>query len=84
MIAGDTDTNAGIAGGLVGAIIGFQELPIAYLEKIFKVQYTVKNTYTSMPREYEPSNFLRNVLTLINKSKAHLQRQQANPIESQA
>lgn len=28
MIAGDTDTNAGIAGGLVGAIIGFQELPI--------------------------------------------------------
>ena len=25
--AGDTDTNAAIAGGLIGAIIGFTELP---------------------------------------------------------
>lgn len=33
--AGDTDTNAAIVGGLLGAVIGFKQLPIFYLEKIF-------------------------------------------------
>ena len=35
--AGDTDTNACIAGGLIGSLIGFKRLPLKYLRKIFKV-----------------------------------------------
>ena len=31
--AGDTDTNAAIVGGLLGALIGFKNLPGEYLEK---------------------------------------------------
>ncbi len=33
--AGDTDTNGAIVGGLIGAIIGFKNLPIKYLKKQF-------------------------------------------------
>jgi len=29
--AGDTDTNACIAGGLIGSLIGFKSLPVKYL-----------------------------------------------------
>lgn len=30
---GDTDTNACIAGGLIGSIIGFKKLPADYVKK---------------------------------------------------
>jgi ADP-ribosylglycohydrolase len=38
--AGDTDTNAAISGGLIGAVIGFKQLPLEYLEKTFTLKYT--------------------------------------------
>ena len=31
---GDTDTNAAIAGGMIGAIVGFKNLPPEYLRKL--------------------------------------------------
>jgi ADP-ribosylglycohydrolase len=37
MLGGDTDTNGAIVGGLVGAVVGFKNLPIEYLEMQFKV-----------------------------------------------
>lgn len=36
--AGDTDTNACIVGGLVGAVIGFRKLPVKYLQKQFALE----------------------------------------------
>ncbi len=58
--AGDTDTNAAISGGLIGAVIGFKRLPYEYLEKIFKLQFEhAKKSYTRRDKEYNPSNFLK-------------------------
>lgn len=34
---GDSDTNAAIVGGLLGAIVGFKYLPSHYLSTIFKL-----------------------------------------------
>jgi ADP-ribosylglycohydrolase len=31
---GDTDTNAAIVGGMIGAIVGFKNLPHEYLKKL--------------------------------------------------
>jgi ADP-ribosylglycohydrolase len=36
--AGDSDTNAAIVGGLVGAVLGFKRLPLNYLFKQFKLE----------------------------------------------
>lgn len=36
--AGDTDTNAAIVGGLVGAVLGFDRLPKKYLFKQFNLE----------------------------------------------
>jgi len=30
-LGGDTDTNGAIVGGLIGAVLGFKNLPIKYL-----------------------------------------------------
>jgi ADP-ribosylglycohydrolase len=35
---GDTDTNGAIVGGLIGAIVGFKNLPPEYLKKQFQVK----------------------------------------------
>ena len=34
-LGGDTDTNGAIVGGLIGAVLGFKNLPIEYLKKQF-------------------------------------------------
>ncbi len=34
-LGGDTDTNGAIIGGLIGAVIGFKNLPLNYLKKQF-------------------------------------------------
>ncbi|MCB0370245.1 MAG: ADP-ribosylglycohydrolase family protein [Bdellovibrionales bacterium] len=34
--AGDTDTNGAIAGGLMGSILGFWNLPVQYIVKTLK------------------------------------------------
>lgn len=39
---GDTDTNAAIIGGLIGAIIGFKNLPKEYLFKMFSLNFANK------------------------------------------
>ncbi len=36
--AGDSDTNAAIVGGLVGAVLGFKRLPTIYLNKQFSLR----------------------------------------------
>jgi len=39
---GDTDTNAAIVGGLIGAVVGFKNLPKIYLKKMFEVDFSKK------------------------------------------
>ncbi len=41
-LKGDTDTNAAIVGGLIGAIVGFKNLPYEYLEKQFELRAQVR------------------------------------------
>lgn len=36
---GDTDTNAAIVGGMLGALIGFKKLPKKYLKKMMDVRF---------------------------------------------
>jgi len=38
---GDTDTNASIVGGMLGAIIGFKNLPFNYLKPLMNLTYSV-------------------------------------------
>lgn len=57
--AGDTDTNACIVGGMIGAIIGFTKLPIDYLQKIFSLRFPIEaDKVTDRPFHYEPLNVL--------------------------
>lgn len=37
--AGDTDTNAAIVGGLLGAVVGFSHLPALYITKMMELQF---------------------------------------------
>ena len=36
---GDTDTNAAIVGGMIGAVIGFKALPQDYLQKMIALKF---------------------------------------------
>ncbi len=36
---GDTDTNAAIVGGMIGAIVGFKNLPKIYLRKMMAIRF---------------------------------------------
>ena len=56
--AGDTDTNAAIVGGLLGAIIGFTNLPTAYLQTMFSLRFEQAKGKTKRPSHYEPLNVL--------------------------
>jgi ADP-ribosylglycohydrolase len=35
---GDSDTNACIVGGVIGAVLGFTRLPVKYLKKQFELE----------------------------------------------
>ncbi len=35
ILGGDTDTNGAIAGGIIGSVLGFKNLPRQYLKKLF-------------------------------------------------
>lgn len=76
--AGDTDTNAAIVGGLLGAVIGFKQLPLFYLVKIFslKFQEKLKNSKNGTIRDhcYEPINVLCVALSLIDKCSKHVKK----------
>ena len=37
-LQGDTDTNGAIVGGLIGAVVGFKNLPHEYLKNQFKLR----------------------------------------------
>ena len=36
---GDTDTNAAIVGGMIGALVGFKRLPTKYLKKMINIDF---------------------------------------------
>ena len=36
---GDTDTNAAISGGLLGAIVGFKNLPYNFIKKSMELDF---------------------------------------------
>ena len=56
--AGDTDTNAAIVGGLLGALIGFKNLPGEYLEKMLVLKFPEEEDAfqkaKKRPHSYEP------------------------------
>jgi ADP-ribosylglycohydrolase len=62
-LGGDTDTNAAIVGGMVGAIIGFQALPKDYLEKMLRLDFTDKSLKRGHDRPifYEPRRVLSKI-----------------------
>jgi hypothetical protein len=65
---GDTDTNACIVGGLVGAILGFKNLPPEYLVKQLELDLVSKKTYRGdIAGNYEPSKGFVNLIKLIKK-----------------
>lgn len=61
---GDTDTNAAIVGGLIGAIVGFKNLPREYIEK--QLNLSLKNRKREF---YEPKNGLLKLAELYLKFK---------------
>jgi hypothetical protein len=58
-------------------MIGFKKLPVNYLRKIFKLKFPEKYSkiYTDRPIEYEPVNFLKKALILLNKSPVFSQKE---------
>lgn len=40
---GDTDTNAAIVGGLIGALVGYSGLPPAFVDKVMSFEVTLPN-----------------------------------------
>ncbi len=65
---GDTDTNACIAGGLIGALIGFSKLPNEYKLTLLKVELG-KNERRRNEKMYEPKNGFRDIIKLIRLFK---------------
>ena len=47
--AGDTDTNAAIVGGLLGALIGFSNLPAEYIHPMLSLQFSQQPEAESQP-----------------------------------
>mmetsp|Transcript_21646 Transcript_21646/g.21395 ORF Transcript_21646/g.21395 Transcript_21646/m.21395 type:complete len:90 (+) Transcript_21646:981-1250(+) len=48
-LGGDTDTNAAIVGGLIGAAVGFKELPKMWKDKVMKYSFRRDNLGISRP-----------------------------------
>lgn len=64
---GDTDTNAAIVGGMLGAIVGFKNLPKKYLKKMMAVRFDALESAkrTNRPKFYEPRKAYANAFTII-------------------
>jgi hypothetical protein len=62
---GDTDTNACIAGGLIGSILGFKNLPKDYL--IIMLKLRLQKIHRKNPLQYEPSKGFVNLISLVKK-----------------
>jgi ADP-ribosyl-[dinitrogen reductase] hydrolase len=43
IFGGDTDTNAAIVGGLIGALVGYSGLPPAFVDKVMSFEVTLPN-----------------------------------------
>lgn len=50
--AGDSDTNAAIVGGVVGAVLGVSKLPKMYLEKQFLLELDGAESANSFRGEF--------------------------------
>ena len=67
-LEGDTDTNAAIIGGLVGAVLGFKNLPYEYLEKQFNLRLVLdEDEQGSRGTEYEPRRQFLKAISLLQK-----------------
>ena len=54
-MGGDTDTNAAIVGGMLGAVVGFRKLPRELLGKVMGLEHPEKRgKHPDRPQEYEP------------------------------
>ena len=67
---GDTDTNAAIAGGMIGALVGFNNIPDYMIDKIIKFDCTkvTKSQQNGIRRPYFLSTkiyLLQNIQKLI-------------------
>lgn len=53
---GDTDTNAAIVGSMIGALVGFKNLPKQYLEKMMNLKFKESEVLKQQarPAVYEP------------------------------
>ena len=62
---GDTDTNACIVGGILGAYFGFNKLPKKYIEKILNCQ-TRPSQYMNDRKEFQAKYYLtENIIQLL-------------------
>ena len=52
---GDTDTNCCIVGGMIGAMIGFENLPVDYREKMLLCDSTKSSGRFKRPECFNPS-----------------------------
>jgi len=55
-LGGDTDTNAAIAGGMIGAYLGISKLPQEKVKKILECDTTEKTKKTRRPEFCTPSD----------------------------
>lgn len=71
---GDTDTNAAIVGGMLGALVGFTGLPRNYIQKLMNFRHekwTQQTKRQIRPKFYEPRVAFSNAFTIImNKLKS--------------
>jgi ADP-ribosylglycohydrolase len=67
---GDTDTNAAIVGGMLGALVGFKKLPKEYIKKMMEVRFELNPRIArreNRPFFYEPRAAFANAFTIIRK-----------------
>mmetsp|Transcript_39534 Transcript_39534/g.45010 ORF Transcript_39534/g.45010 Transcript_39534/m.45010 type:complete len:320 (-) Transcript_39534:75-1034(-) len=70
--AGDTDTNACILGGLVGAAVGIDEIPSEYKEKAYNWNPMNPNAMHVRPAQFAPSLVPDAVLTILKNAPTDL------------
>lgn len=75
-LKGDTDTNGAIVGGLIGAVVGFKNLPNTYLKNQFKLRLQLdRDQYGSRGSEYEPRREFLKAISLIQKFESYKHKQ---------